>query len=329
MTGNSTTGDSPPRLLIIMAFAAIYLLWGSAYLATRFAVQTITPFVMTSIRSLAAGGILFVWARLRGAPRPTRANWLASLVVGSMLFVGGMGASAWALQFVPSGLAAVLIGTSPLWMVVLDWLWLGAERPTRMVVLGLLLGIAGIVLFVGPESLTTISDGQSAGTKRTLGMAVLLSSAVSWSAGSIYSRRARLPDMPFLAAGMQMLMGGMILLIIAGVTGEFGRFHLARITSRSLLSLGYLIVFGAIVGFSAYFWLLQVSTPARVATFAYVNPVVALLLGWGLGDEPLTERTLVACAVIVVGVALITNARVRSGGPQSERQQVARQSTTT
>lgn len=302
----------PHRLRVLASFSAIYLIWGSTFLATRFAIQTIPAFLMVTIRFLVAGGILYVWARLRGEPRPTAANWRASLIVGALLFVGGMGIGAWAMQFVPSGLAAVLIATASLWMVLLDWLWLDAPRPGRGVFVGLLLGLAGIVLIVGPDRLMTLRSNQSTDVKNLIGIGVLLLSALAWAAGSVYTRRATLPTSSRMASGMQMLTGAAMLLLLGAITGDFSRLNLTQITLRSALSLAYLAIFGSLIAFSAYFWLLRVSTPTRVSSYAYVNPITALLLGWALGNEPLTARTLLACAIILIGVALITTQRVKT-----------------
>jgi len=285
---------------VIAAFAAVYLIWGSTYLAIRFAIETLPPFLMAGVRFLIAGTIIFAWARLRGAERPEAAHWKAAAVTGTLLLMGGNGAVVWAEQHVPSGVAALVIAVTPCWMVLLDWLRPRGTAPTAPIVAGLVLGLAGIALLVGPESFM--------GGERIdpLGTAVLVLGSLSWASGSIYSRHSPAPRTPLLATGIQMLCGGSVLVVAGMLTGEMARVELSSVSLRSVLALAYLIVMGAIVGYSAYIWLLRASTPARVSTYAYVNPVVAVLLGWLLADEALTGRMGVAAGVIVAGVALIT-----------------------
>ena len=294
--------------LVIAAFAAIYLIWGSTYLAIRFAIETMPPLLMAGVRFLFAGGLLYAWTRLSGTPRPTRMNWRAAALVGGLL-LGGNGAVTWAEQWVPSGLAALLIATVPLWMVLLAWLR-GGERPTLGVAGGLALGLVGIILLIGPGELLGGSHVDPVGA-----LAILLGS-VSWAAGSLYARRAPMPAAPLLGTGMEMLAGGALLLLVGLATGEGAQIHLEAVSLRSVLALGYLVVFGSIVAFSAYVWLLRVVTPARASTYAYVNPVVAVFLGWALASEPLTPLTLVAAAVIVAAVALIVMQQARSNHAQ-------------
>ncbi len=304
----------PPRWQIATAFAAIYLIWGSTYLAIRFAVETFPPFLMAGMRFLVAGAILYPWSRLRGASQPVRSHWLAAAVVGGLLLLGGNGGGVWAAQRVPSGLTALLIGTVPLWMALLDGLRPGGVKPNNGVMVGLLLGLFGIVLLVGP--------GRLAGARQVdlVGAAVLILASLSWATGSLYSRRAQLPASPLLATAMEMLAGGALLLIASLLVGEWTRFDSSALSLRSWLALGYLIIFGALVGFTAYIWLLRVSTPAHVSTYAYVNPVVAIFLGWAFAGEPLTARTLLAAAVIVAAVVIITTYRAR-GATEKEQAQ--------
>ncbi len=294
--------QDPPRALLIAAFAAVYVIWGSTYLAIRFAIETIPPLLMAGVRFLIAGSILYVWARWRGAKHPPRAMWLSAAIVGALLMLGGNGAVVWAEQTVPSGVAALLAGTTPLWMVGLDWARRDGPRPRGAVMAGLVMGLAGIIVLVGPVHL----GGQGVSHSGAL---VLLGGSLAWATGSLYSRRARLPRDQFQATGMQMLMGGVLLVTAGMAAGEGARWHVAQMSLRSMLAFGYLIVFGAIVGFTAYLWLLRVSTPERVSTYAYVNPLVAVFLGWALAGEPFTPRTLVAAAVIVGAVVLITTGR--------------------
>ena len=288
------------------AFAAVYLVWGSTYLAILFAIETLPPFLMAGARFLVSGAALYAWARARGAPRPTRANWRATAVVGAFLLVGGNGGVTWAEQRVPSGLAALLVATVPLWMVLLDWWRGGGGRPTGRTWAGIAVGFLGLGILVGPAELL------GGGAADPLGAGVLVLASVLWAVGSVYSGRAALPDSPLQATGMEMLAGGAMLAVLGSAAGEWGRLDPGAVSPRSLLALAYLIVFGAGVGFTAYIWLLRHVEVAKVSTYAYVNPVVAVFLGWLLAGEQVTARTLAAAAVIVVAVAFITSSSRKS-----------------
>ncbi len=301
------------RWRVVAAFAAIYGIWGSTYLAIRFAIETVPPFLMAGARFTVAGTVLYAWARQRGAPRPTGANWAAGAAVGALLLVGGNGGLVWAEQRIPSGLAALLAGLVPLWIVLLDWLRPGGVRPGGVVVAGLAFGFAGMALLVGPGNLI---GGQQVDA---VGALVVALATLLWAAGSLYSRRAALPASPLLATSLEMLAGGALLLLAAAITGEAARFHPGAVSLRSLLACGYLIVFGSLVGFTAYGWLLREVPAARVSTYAYVNPVVAVVLGWALAGEPLSGRTLAAAAIIVTGVVLITTYQARHHVPAAIR----------
>ena len=292
------TNREPGTLQILAAFAAIYLLWGSTYLFIRFGVETIPPFLMAGTRHLLAGSLLLAWVRLRTGEQPRASQWLPAAIVGTLLLVGGNGGVTWAEQRVPSGLAALLVATMPLWLVLLDWLRPGGVRPRLGATLGLLLGFGGVALLVGPSRLNgTHVD--------PLGATVLVLAALSWAIGSLYSRHGKLATSPLLAAAMQSLCGGTLLFILGGVSGEWTRLDLAQVSLRSVLSLAYLVLFGSLLGFTAYIWLLRVTTPSRVSTYAYVNPVVAVLLGWAFAGEAITGRMIGATALIVGAVALV------------------------
>lgn len=291
-------------LQVAIALAAVYLIWGSTYLAIRFAIETLPPFLMASARFLVAGGLLYGWARWKGAPRPSFVHWRSAALIGMFLLLGGNGGVVWAEQRVESGLAALLVAIEPLWIVLLVWLRPGGNRPTMRVVGGLLMGFAGLVLLVKPSPATGGVD--------LLGAAVIVLAAMSWAWGSLYGQRAKLPESPLLTTGMQMLCGGGLLFLASLVAGEPAGFDPAAVSLRSVLALGYLLVFGSLVAFTAYVWLLRVTSPVLVSTYAYVNPVVAVLLGWVLADEPLTAGTLVAAAVILSGVALISSSQAKS-----------------
>ncbi|HEX4964240.1 MAG TPA: drug/metabolite exporter YedA [Thermoanaerobaculia bacterium] len=302
------TGARRASLQVAVAMGAVYLIWGSTYLAIRFAIDTIPPFLMAGCRYLTAGAILYTWSRLRGAPRPAWIHWRSAVILGAFLLLAGNGGVVWAEQHVDSGLAALLISTEPLWIVLLVWQRTGRKRPDWRVLAGLVLGFIGLVLLVRPGS----------GSVNALGAAALVLASLCWAWGSLYGQRAPVPASPLTTTGMQMLCGGGLLLLASAVTGEPARFTLAAVTAKSLLSLGYLIVFGAIVAFTAYVWLLRVASPVLVSTYAYVNPVVAVLLGWLFAGEPLTGKTLAAAAVILTGVALISIAHAKRPAPEKE-----------
>lgn len=293
-----------------MAFAAVYVVWGSTYLAIRFAIETIPPMLMAGGRFLIAGLVIVGWAMLRGAPRPTAAEWRSAFVTGFLMLLGGNGAVVWAEQRVPSGITALLVAVVPLWMVLLDWLRPGGRRPRAAVFAGLVLGLVGIVLLVGPSSM-------SGAAVDTLGAVVLVVGSLSWAAGSLVSRYGAHPRSPLMATGMQMLGGGAGLVLAGAAMGEFPAFAVGAVSTRSLVAFLYLVSFGSLVGFTAYVFLLRATTPARAATYAYVNPVVAVILGWALAGEPITPRTVAAAAVILAAVAIITTVG-GSGEPAAE-----------
>ena len=292
-------GATPSVTAVAAAFAALYLIWGSTYLAIRFAIETIPPFTMAGARFLAAGLALYLWARWRGVPPPTRRQLRDGGIVGAFLLLGGNGAVVWAEQWVPSGLAALLVATVPLWMVLLDWVWAGAERPRAGIWFGLAWGLAGVALLTGGLGGEAFEPGA------WLGAIVILFGSLSWAMGSIYTRTAKMPAAPRMATAIQMLVGGLLLATLGAGVGEWTSFDVREVSSRSWAALAYLVVFGALVAYTAYIWLLGVTTAARVSTYAYVNPVVALILGWALADEPLSGRTAVAAAVILSAVMLL------------------------
>ena len=286
----------------LLAFAAVYVVWGSTYLAIRFAVDSLPPFLMAGARFLVAGALLYAWARVRGAARPTAAHWRAAAVVGALLFVGGNGGVTWAEQWVPSGVAALLIATEPLWIVVLGWLR-GGRRPSARLAAGLLVGFGGVWLLLGG-----LGDTQALnGTATLLGAGVVVGAGFTWALGSLYAVTAPAPDSPFLSSALQMLLGGSLLVLTGTVSGEWQRLDVSRVTPASIGAFLYLIIFGSIIAFTAYTWLLRAVSPAHAATYAYVNPVVAVLLGWAVAGEPLGARTLLATAVIVASVTLIVS----------------------
>jgi drug/metabolite transporter (DMT)-like permease len=286
-----------PHWKIGLAFLAVYLCWGMTYLAMRVAVKDIPPHLMSGARFLVAGMVLYLWSRSRGDPAPGAKEWKAAAVVGAFLLLGGNATVAWAEQQVPSGLAAVLIAVAPIWMVGFEWAR-GGRRPSRRVLAGLLLGLLGVGLLVTP-------NGDSSNQVNLLGGVVLVLASASWAWGSVFSKTAPLPRSPFLATSMEMLAGGALILVVAALTGQIQDFKPGEVSTDAVLSWLFLVVFGSLVGFTAYIWLLGVTSIAKAGTYAYVNPVVAVFLGWAILGEPVTARTIAAAGVILVGVALV------------------------
>jgi drug/metabolite transporter (DMT)-like permease len=295
----------------MLAFAAVYVLWGSTYLAIRFGVETIPPFVLAGTRHLTAGLLLYGWLRARGAARPERVHWKSAFAVGGLMLLGGNGLVTWAEQRVPSGIAALIVASVPIWMNLFEAIE-RRERPRPALIGGLLLGLGGIALLVGPAG--------PAGRAHIdpWGAIALLCAALSWSFGSLYSRRAPLPSATLTATAMEMIGGGVLLWTLGLFMGEGARLHPSVVSTRSVVSLAYLVVFGSLLGFTAYVWLLKNTTAARVSTYAYVNPVVAVALGALLGGEAVTLRVILAAAVIVGSVALIIRSKTRPARPVEE-----------
>ena len=303
------------RARLIAAFAAVYVIWGSTYLAIRFAVETLPPLLMAGARFAIAGAILLLWSRLRSPTlSPTRIDWRTGLVSGLLLLLGGNGGVVWAEQRVPSGIAALLVAVVPLWMVLLDWMRPTGRRPPALVFAGLGLGLAGLAFLVGPDAL------QGHGEIDIVGAVVLMVASLSWAAGSLYTKYAPRASSGLNGAATQMIAGGGLLVVAATLSGELTRLDLAHASSRSILGFLYLLTFGSLIGFTAYVYLLAHTTAAKAATYAYVNPVVAVLLGWAFANEAVTPRTLLAAAVILAGVVIITAARDRDVlAPEGER----------
>jgi drug/metabolite transporter (DMT)-like permease len=285
-----------PRWKIALAFFCVYVFWGMTYLAMRIAVEDIPPYLMAGTRFVLAGAILYAVARRRGDDAPTTLNWRAALIVGGFLLLGGNASVAWAEQRVSSGLAALLIGVMPIWMVSLEWLR-GGSRPRLNVTTGLLLGALGVGLLVLPQG-----GGNSVDL---LGAVVLIAAAASWAWGSVISKSAGLPKSPFMATSMEMMAGGTLCVLVGVLTGELRGFSLAQVSGEALLAWLFLVVFGSLVAFTAFIWLLGVVSIAKVGTYAYVNPVVAVLLGWAILGETVTITTVFAAMLILCGVAMV------------------------
>ena len=262
-----------------------------------------------------AGAVLYLWMRARGEKRPSMLHWRSAAIVGGFLILGGNGAVVWAEQFVPSGMAALLVATLPFWIVLIDWLGPGHARPSLGIAIGLVVGIAGIFVLVGPAALHPTNVSGSGILKGAL---ALNAGSLSWALGTVYARHAKLPRSALVATGMEMLCGGALLFLLALITREPMDFDPASVSARSIAGFIYLTTIGSLVGFTAFIWLIQHQPPSRVSTYAYVNPVVAVFLGWALAGEPLTLRTVIAAAIIIGAVALITTARSSSPLPEPD-----------
>ncbi len=292
---------APSLTLVLLAFAAVYVIWGSTYLGIHVAIQSIPPFFMAGARAVIAGALLYVVMRARGEARPQPIHWLNATIVGGLLLAAGNGGVTWAQQSVPSGIAALVVAAVPLWMLLVEWFRPGGRRPHSLVFVGLALGFIGVAFIVLGKD--------QAGNRIVdpVGAVVLLGATVCWAFGSVWSRHLRQPGSALITVAMQMIAGGILLLVAGALAGEVGRFHPEAITRASALAFLYLTFIGSLVGFTAYVWLLQVSTPARVSTYAYVNPLIAVLLGRLFLHEPLPRSVVLAGSLILVGVILITS----------------------
>jgi drug/metabolite transporter (DMT)-like permease len=310
LLSTTTPQPSAPRpqqssTSVLVAFAAVYLIWGSTFLAIRVGLESFPPLLLAGARHLMFGILFYPLLRWKTGIRPTRAHWRTAVVTGLLLLFVGNGGVCVAEQTVPSGVSALLVATVSLWMVLVDWLRPGGTRPVSRVVAGLLLGFSGLALLVGPKDLG------GSGRVNPTGVGILVVASLAWACGSLYSKHGALPSSPLLGAAMQSLCGGTALWMAAFASGEVPSLHLAAVSTPSWLALGYLIAFGSMMGFTAYVYILKKSTATRVATYAFVNPVVALFLGWLLARESITLRTILAAAVILAAVLLVITAPAR------------------
>lgn len=295
-----TADASRHRTRVLLAFAAVYVIWGSTYLFIRFAIETIPPFVMGGARLAVAGVILYAFARRRGGPAPSADDWRMGALTGILMMGLGNGAVVWAELTVPSGIVALIVSTVPIWIVVFDWLRPRGVRPRALVFAGLALGLVGMVFLIGPGAFT------GHGNVDAMGALVLFGGSLSWALGSVITRTHGGVRSPFTFSAIQMMAAGVVMFLGAAAMREFSGFHAADVSMKSALSLLYLISFGSLLGYSAYVYLLGAVSAAKAATYAYVNPLIAVLLGWAFAGEPITMRTLTAAAIILAGVAIIT-----------------------
>ncbi len=293
-------------MAFVLAFAAIYVIWGSTYLGIRVAVETMPPFAMAAVRFAIAGAVLFAFLKLRGAAWPTARQWSVNAIVGTFLLLGGNGLVAWAELRIPSGITALLIGIQPLLFVLTEWAWPRGTRPTWITLGALLLGFGGVAWLAAPW------ENGTEGALDPVGVAAVLAACVFWAFGSIYSRHSQRGTDPFMASALQMLTGSVALSVVALAHGDWAAWETAAVSGRSWVAFWYLVTFGSLVGFSTFVWLMKHSTPARVSTYAFVNPIVAVFLGWLLLDEPVGPRTVVAAVVIVGAVVIVTLEKNRS-----------------
>ena len=297
--------------ILVAALAAVYLVWGSTYLAIKYAIATLPTFLMAGTRFTIAGAVIFIWARFaKDYEKPKFAHWRTSFIVGGLLLLCGNGFVVLAEHYISSGLAALLIATEPFWIILISWLVLKNARPNWKVALGLLLGFIGVFLLIGGSGFAS-ENGQLTGAF------LVIVATLAWAGGSLYGLRAPAPKSALQTAGMQMLSGGFLLLIAGTLFGEWQTFSFANISADSLLALLYLIIFGSIVAFTAYSWLLKNVEPSLASTYAYINPVIAVFLGWAIAGESLTAQMLLGAVITVGSVVLITSQS--AGGKKKEK----------
>lgn len=301
---------TPARTQVLLAFLAVYILWGSSYISIRLAIESMPPFLMSGSRMVIAGLLLVGWAMAQRTPRPTFTQVRATAVTGLFMLCLGNGSVTWGEKFTASGRVALIVAMTPVWFVVIEWLRPGGTRPSGALIGGLAIGASGVALLVGADA---VSGTHAPGA--LLAEVIVLGGSLSWALGSMYSRHAPLPESSVMASALQMLFAGIYLALFGLLRGEWSSFHVGDVTLRSWGALGYLIAGPSLIGYSAYVWLLRVSTPAKVGTYGYVNPMIAVFLGWLIAGEEVSGRMITAALVIVIGVALITFARTSHQAP--------------
>ena len=297
------------QLKKIAAFAVIYLVWGTTYLAIRLAIETIPPFLMAGMRFTIAGILFYSWCYWRFDQKPQLTDWYKAAIPGILMFVLGNGTLTWSEQFIPSGLAALIIATLPIWMVLIDWLFAKGKYPDKLTIMGICLGICGVFLLSGVDDVVLINPGKHGGSV-VLGILMLTFAAISWAGGSIYARISQSSVALQFTISMQILVGGLVLILIGSIQGEWLQLNIHSISLLSIFSMSYLIFFGTLLAFSTYIWLLRVSTPAKVGTYAFFNPLIAVFLGWILIDEVLTSQTFLGAGCILIALLLVNQPRL-------------------
>lgn len=291
---------------VLMAFAAVYILWGSTYLFIKYAIDTIPPFMLGAGRFFIAGALLYALARWRGASPATARDWRLAGITGVLMLGMGNGAVVWSERLVPSGVVALIVSTVPIWIVLLDWLRPRGVRPRTPVFIGLGLGLVGVIILIGPGAIA------GEGHVNPVGALALFVGSLGWALGSIITRGGKRSAAPLVFSSLQMTAAAVAMTVTSMVVGEPSQFSISDVTMRSFVSWIYLIIFGSIIGYTAYIYLLGAVSAAKAATYAYVNPVIAVLLGWAFANEPISLQTIVAAAVILASVALITSAQGRA-----------------
>ncbi len=298
------------RFKKIIAFAMIYFIWGTTYLFIRLAIDTIPPFLMAGLRFTIAGILFYSWCYWRFEKKPRLIDWGHAAIPGILMFVGGNGILTWSEQFIPSGLAALIIATLPIWMVLIDWLSGKGRRPDKWTISGILLGLTGVALLTGVDESILISTTEKSWSV-FFGISMLIFAAISWASGSLYSRHIKSSISLQFTISMQILVGGIMLLLISVIQDEWTILSVQQISPLSLFAVGYLIIFGTLLAYSAYIWLLRVSTPAKVGTYAFFNPLVAVVLGWLILNESITLKTVVGAGCILLSILLINKLRFK------------------
>jgi drug/metabolite transporter (DMT)-like permease len=304
--------EAPASGLLVVSFLAVYGLWGATFFAMRVGLQSFPPLLLAGTRHLTVGLVLFPLLRWKTGIRPTPAQWKTAAITGLLLLCVGNGGVCWAEQTVPSGIAALLVAMVTLWMVIVDWLRPGGHKPSVRILSGIVMGFAGMLILVGPAKL------ENSGRVDRVGAAILVVASLGWACGSLWSKHGALPSSPMLGVAMQGLCGGSALWVAGLFTGEVAQFHPLEVTRQAWLAMGYLVLFGSCIGFTAYLYILKKSTAARVGTYAFVNPIVALVVGWLLGGEALTQRTLLAAAIILTAVVVVITAPHRDAREAAE-----------
>ena len=289
------------RLKVLLAFAAVYVLWGATYLFIKYAIETIPPFLLGATRFIASGAMLYALARWRGAPKPGALELRLAAITGVLMLGFGNGGVMLAEKTVPSGVVALIVSSVPIWVVLIDWLRPRGVRPRKTMFVGLALGLVGMVILIGPGAI--IGEGHI----DEVGAGILLVGSISWSIGTLMTRWTKREGSPLVFAALQMLAASAAMAIISLISGDWRQFSWSGLTTLSVISFWYLVIAGSIVGYTAYVYLLGVVSAAKAATYAYVNPIIAVVLGWLFASEPLGARTIIAAAVILGGVALITS----------------------
>jgi len=294
--------SKPSRISIILAFAAVYVIWGSTYLGIKYAIQTMPPLLMSGVRYFIAGLIVFVIAISTGALFPKKIHWRNTLIIGALLVLMGNGGVALAESLIPSGIASLIVCSVPMWFALFGWLFFNKGKPGALTISGIVLGFIGMIVLVGPKNILHVGQGIN-----LAGVLIITVGSMGWSVGSLLVARIELPKNQIITIGMQMLCGGFLLFIAGLIKGEYNQVHFNAISTSSLLAMGYLITFGSIVAFSAYSWLLRVVSPSLVSTYAYVNPAIAVFLGWMFLKEPIDKYTIIGSVFIVFALILITS----------------------